>query len=188
MGGLYGLDTQALLNICKHLSTGHLTVKHTISMSNNVYLVVQESKKGFKSSHLRSSHANDSTTPTLLSLKKDMFNLSNDEYYNPRQIASSSLLGFESTVVQHSIPALDLHLPWFSPHLSSSALRHFHRPQLRIRCPSHETTTGFYTISDLHKHMARKTKVCAVCLCLQRGVLILYCVQVCWSTVTIQKD
>ena len=89
-----------------------------------------------------------------------MFNLSNDEYYNPRQIASSSLLGFESTIVQHSIPTLDLHLPWFPPHLSSSTLRHFHRPQLRIRCPSHETTTGFYTISDLHKHMAKKTKVC----------------------------
>lgn len=125
----------------------------------------QEGRKTFKSTHLRSGHAHDATPPKLFAIKKDMFNLSNDEYYNPRQVASSSLLGFESTVVQHSIPALDLHLSWFTPHLSSAVLRHFHRPQLRIRCSSRETSTGFYTISDLRKHSLKKAKVLCVCVC-----------------------
>ena len=92
--------------------------------------------------------------------KKDPFNLSNDEYYNPRHASSSQgLSGLDSHVVQHSTPALDLHGSWFPTHLSSSGMRNFHRPKLRIRCPRSEDTTGFYTISPLTHHSASKTEV-----------------------------
>ena len=92
--------------------------------------------------------------------KKDPFNLSNDEYYNPRHTSSSqSLSGLDSHVVQHSIPALDLHPPWFPTHLSHSSLRNFHRAKLRVRCPRRDTTTGYYCINSLNKHIAKKAKV-----------------------------
>lgn len=94
--------------------------------------------------------------------KKDPFNLSNDEYYNPRHISSSqSLSGLDSHVVQHSSPALDLHPPWFPTHLSHSSLRNFHRHKLRVRCPRRDTTTGYYCINSLNKHIAKKAKVSA---------------------------
>lgn len=92
--------------------------------------------------------------------KKDPFNLSNDEYYNPKHASSSQgLSGFDSHVVLHSIPALDLYLPWYPTHLSTNTLRSFHRPKLRFRCEPGEETTGFYPITTLIKHNARKEKV-----------------------------
>ncbi len=107
--------------------------------------------------------------------KKDPFNLSNDEYYNPKHASSSQgLSGFDSNVVQHSIPALDLYLPWYPTHLSTSTLRNFHRPRLRFRCERGEETTGFHPITTLIKHTASKEKVMVVvywCLC------ILICIQ-----------
>lgn len=92
--------------------------------------------------------------------KKDTFNLSNDEYYNPRHVSSSqSLSGLDGHIVQHSTPALDLHPPWFPTHLSHNSLRNFHRPKLRVRCPRRDTTTGYYNILTLNRHMTKKTKV-----------------------------
>ena len=91
--------------------------------------------------------------------KKDPFNISNDEYYNPKHISNSQgLSGFDGNVVQHSIPALDLHSPWFPTQLSSSALRHFHRPKLRIRCPRGEQSTGWYSVSSLESYIASKAR------------------------------
>ena len=91
--------------------------------------------------------------------KKDPFNLSNDEYYSPRHISISQGLGsFDSNnnVVQHSTPALELYPPWFPTQPSSSALRHFHRPKLRIRCPPRESSTGYYTVSSVDRHVEEK--------------------------------
>ena len=93
--------------------------------------------------------------------KKDPFNLSNDEYYNPKHVSSSQgLSGFDdSNVVQHSTPALNLHSPWFPTHLSMSAMRHFHRPKLKIHFGPGEESTGFYSITSLTKHIAQKEQV-----------------------------
>lgn len=93
--------------------------------------------------------------------KKDLFNLSNDEFYNPRHVTSTQgLSGLDSTVVQHSLPGLDLHTLWFPTHLSLHSLRNFHRPKLRLRCDNRRGTTGFITVEGLKKHIARKNKVC----------------------------
>lgn len=108
------------------------------------------------------SRSKGSSEPTSLSCfqsKKDPFNISNDEYYNPKHVTNSQgLSGFDGNVVQHSTPSLDLHSPWFPTHLSSSALRHFHRPKLRIRCPRGEQSTEWYVVSGLEKHMDWKAK------------------------------
>ena len=92
--------------------------------------------------------------------KKDPFNLSNDEFYNPRHVTSTQgLSGLDSTVVQHSLPALALHTAWFPTHLSLQALRNFHRPKLRLRCDNRRGTTGFITVEGLVNHIAQRNKV-----------------------------
>lgn len=91
--------------------------------------------------------------------KKDPFNLSNDEYYNPKHISiSRGLGGFDGNVVQHSTPALELYPAWFPTQPSTSSLRHFHRPKLRIRCPPGEQSTGWYSVSSVERHVADKSK------------------------------
>lgn len=72
--------------------------------------------------------------------------------------SSHGLGGLEGIVVQHSSPALDLYPAWFPTQLSSSALRHFHRPKLRIRCPRGEQSTGFYSVTSLHAHIGVKAR------------------------------
>ena len=92
--------------------------------------------------------------------KKDLFNLSNDEFYNPRHVSSTQgLSGLVSSVVQHSLPALDLHCLWFPTHLSLHTLRHYHRPRLRLRCDSRRGSTGPLTVEGLVGHIALKNKV-----------------------------
>ncbi|TKR76020.1 hypothetical protein L596_017229 [Steinernema carpocapsae] len=53
---------------------------------------------------------------------KGPFNISNDEYYMPK---ATKILG--STLIQHSIPAQNLHRAFFPTHLTSYRLRHWHR-------------------------------------------------------------
>ncbi|TKR76013.1 hypothetical protein L596_017223 [Steinernema carpocapsae] len=56
---------------------------------------------------------------------KDPFNISNDEYYMPK--ATKSAVASGSTLIQHSIPAQNLHHAFFPTHLTSYRLRHWHR-------------------------------------------------------------
>lgn len=92
--------------------------------------------------------------------KKDVFNLSNDEFYNPRHVTSTQgLSGLDSNVVQHSLPALDLNCLWFPTHLSLHSLRNYHRPKLRLRCDNRRGSTGFLTVEGLVSHIATRNKV-----------------------------
>ena len=62
--------------------------------------------------------------------KNDFWNLSNDEYYNPRLIDSvGKNLG--SLNLQHATPAVELSGPLFPTHLNATKLRHFHRPTIK---------------------------------------------------------
>ena len=92
--------------------------------------------------------------------KKDPFNVSNDEYYNPKHVSSGQALlsGLDGMVVQHSTPALNLYPAWFPTQLSSNALRHFHRPKLRIRCPRGENSTGWYSVTGLESYLKLKAE------------------------------
>ena len=139
----------------------------------NTLLSLQDSKKSrFGAGRSKQSAESSATTTagqTTSSFldRKDPFNLSNDDYYNPRHTSSSqSLSGLDSHIVQHSTPSLDLHPAWFPTHLSHSSLRNFHRPKLRVRCPRRDTTTGYYNIISLNRHITKKAKVsCYRCVC-----------------------
>lgn len=110
----------------------------------------------------KKGHSDSSQSSSSFAGKKDPFNLSNDEYYNPKHVSNSQgLSGFEdSNVVQHSTPALDLYPPWFPTHLGTSAMRNLHRPKLKFNFGRGEETTGFYSITSLTHHIAQKEKVC----------------------------
>ena len=60
--------------------------------------------------------------------------------------------------MKNTSPALDLHIPWFPTYLSTFALRHFHRPVLKIKANGSDTT-GWITISSLVKQINKKEKV-----------------------------
>ncbi|VDO88180.1 unnamed protein product [Heligmosomoides polygyrus] len=57
---------------------------------------------------------------------KDPFNLSNDDYYLLKAINKSGPAG-NSMLIQHSIPAQNIHRTFFPTFLIPSKLRHFHR-------------------------------------------------------------
>ena len=122
---------------------------------------MQEGKKPTNKLWMNKLGKKDGNTQLLSFTKKDPFNLSNDEYYNPNHTSSTQgLPGFDqSNIVQHSTPALDLHMPWFPTHLSTFALRHFHRPVLKIKTNGNDTT-GWMTVSSLVKQINKKEKVC----------------------------
>lgn len=103
----------------------------------------------------------DNNSNLLSFSKKDPFNLSNDEFYNPNHASSTQgLPGFEqSNIVQHSTPALDLYPPWFPTHFSTHGLRQFHRPLLKIKLPPGAEFTGPTTVFGLKKHISKKEKV-----------------------------
>lgn len=123
------------------------------------YCIIQDGKKVGRVGGGRNKGTSETVQVPAFHSKKDPFNISNDEYYNPKHVSNSQgLSGFDGNVVQHSTPALDLHPHWFPTQLSSSTLRHFHRPKLRIRCPRGEHSTGWYTVSSLESHVALKTK------------------------------
>lgn len=79
--------------------------------------------------------------------KNDFWNLSNDEFYNPRLIDSvgKSLSSINLQVrfifpsettksffcIQHATPAVELVTQLFPTHLSVTKLRHFHRPTIK---------------------------------------------------------
>ena len=102
----------------------------------------------------------DSAQIPCFQSRKDPFNISNDEYYNPKHVTSTQALlsGLDGIVVQHSTPALNLNSSWFPTHLSFNALRHFNRPTLRIRCPRGDTSTGWYSVTSLDQHITYKAK------------------------------
>ena len=119
-------------------------------------MLLQDSKRY---GNIARNKATSEAAQVCFQASKDIFNISNDEYYNPDYVRSSQgLSGLDGVVVQHSSSALDLHPPWFPTQLSTTALRHFHRPKLRIRCPRGEQSTGWYTISGLTSHLAQKAR------------------------------
>ncbi|CAF0887548.1 unnamed protein product [Adineta steineri] len=70
--------------------------------------------------------ANDQTD----SPKNDFWNLSNDEYYNPR-LTDSVGKNLGTLNLQHATPAVELYAQLFPTHLNATKLRHFHRPTIK---------------------------------------------------------
>jgi transcription initiation factor TFIID subunit 1 len=84
---------------------------------------------------------------------KDPFNISNDDYYAPKTAASRTVGGLPtSSLIQHSIPAQNIHRTFFPTHLKFSNLRHFHRFPLSRRL-IRECFSHYALVHTLEKHI-----------------------------------
>ncbi|RXN28723.1 transcription initiation factor TFIID subunit 1-like isoform X3 [Labeo rohita] len=88
---------------------------------------------------------------------KDPWNLSNDEFYYPKQ---QGLRGsFGGNIIQHSIPAVELRQPFFPTHMGPMKLRQFHRPSLKKYSFGALSQPGPHPAQPLLKHIKKKAKM-----------------------------
>ena len=92
-------------------------------------------------------------------IEKDPFNISNDEFYNPKLTQDAALKPtVGANLIQHSIPALELRPIFFPTYMGPMKLRCFHRPPLKRY--SHGTIADClpHGVIPLLKHMKKKAK------------------------------
>ncbi|XP_055929152.1 transcription initiation factor TFIID subunit 1-like [Argiope bruennichi] len=98
--------------------------------------------------------------PPPQSKEKDQFNISNDEYYNPKMTQDTALKpNVGGNLIQHSIPAIELLPPFFPTHMGPLKLKHFHRPPLKRFSHGPLAQPGFHGVIPLLKHIKRKAKL-----------------------------
>uniref|UniRef100_A0A3Q3KDS3 Transcription initiation factor TFIID subunit 1 n=1 Tax=Monopterus albus TaxID=43700 RepID=A0A3Q3KDS3_MONAL len=88
---------------------------------------------------------------------KDPWNLSNDEFYYPKQQGLRGTFG--GNIIQHSIPALELRQPFFPTHMGPMKLRQFHRPNLKKYSFGALAQPGPHAVQPLLKHIKKKAKM-----------------------------
>ncbi|KAF5892473.1 transcription initiation factor TFIID subunit 1-like isoform X1, partial [Clarias magur] len=88
---------------------------------------------------------------------KDPWNLSNDEFYYPKQQGLRGTFG--GNIIQHSIPALELRQPFFPTHMGPMKLRLFHRPSLKKYSFGSLSQPGPHPVQPLLKHIKKKAKM-----------------------------
>ncbi|XP_067125089.1 transcription initiation factor TFIID subunit 1-like [Centruroides vittatus] len=86
-------------------------------------------------------------------IQKDSFNISNDEYYNPKCIQNYNLRSNEGIIIQHSIPALELHPAFYPPNITEAVLRNFHRPVLKLYYRGPLSKSRSHEVIFLKKHI-----------------------------------
>ncbi|XP_029644075.1 transcription initiation factor TFIID subunit 1 isoform X1 [Octopus sinensis] len=92
--------------------------------------------------------------------RKDPFNLSNDEFYNPKLTMDNALrTNMGGSLIQHSTPALELRQPLFPTHMGPSKLRSFHRPQIKRYSYGALAAHGPHSVLPLLKQIKRKAKM-----------------------------
>ncbi|RWS29199.1 transcription initiation factor TFIID subunit 1-like protein [Leptotrombidium deliense] len=92
-------------------------------------------------------------------LEKDPFNISNDEFYNPKLTQDTALRPtVGGNLIQHSIPALELRQPFFPTFMGQMKLRCFHRPPLKRFSHGSIADTLSHGVLGLLKHMKKKAK------------------------------
>ncbi|XP_034034553.1 transcription initiation factor TFIID subunit 1 isoform X3 [Thalassophryne amazonica] len=88
---------------------------------------------------------------------KDPWNLSNDEFYYPKQQGLRGTFG--GNIIQHSIPALELRQPFFPTHMGPMKLRQFHRPTLKKYSFGALAQPGPHPVQPLLKYIKKKAKM-----------------------------
>ncbi|XP_068187633.1 transcription initiation factor TFIID subunit 1 isoform X3 [Antennarius striatus] len=88
---------------------------------------------------------------------KDPWNLSNDEFYYPKQQGLRGTFG--GNIIQHSISALELRQPFFPTHMGPMKLRLFHRPALKKYSFGSLAQPGPHPVQPLLKHIKKKAKM-----------------------------
>ncbi|XP_064607804.1 transcription initiation factor TFIID subunit 1-like isoform X1 [Liolophura sinensis] len=90
---------------------------------------------------------------------KDPFNLSNDEYYNPKLTTDTALRTNIGGSLQHSTPSLELRQPFFPTHMGPMKLRNFHRAPLKKYSHGALSQAGPHPALPLLKQIKRKAKM-----------------------------
>ncbi|KAI7812775.1 transcription initiation factor TFIID subunit 1 isoform X1 [Triplophysa rosa] len=88
---------------------------------------------------------------------KDPWNLSNDEFYYPKQQGLRGTFG--GNIIQHSIPSVELRQPFFPTHMGPMKLRQFHRPSLKKYSFGALSQPGPHQVQPLLKHIKKKAKM-----------------------------
>ncbi|TRZ01483.1 hypothetical protein DNTS_031895 [Danionella cerebrum] len=88
---------------------------------------------------------------------KDPWNLSNDEFYYPKQQGLRGTFG--GNIIQHSIPSVELRQPFFPTHMGPMKLRQFHRPSLKKYSFGALSQPGPHPVQPLLKHIKKKAKI-----------------------------
>lgn len=97
--------------------------------------------------------------PPPTTIQRDPFNISNDEYYNPKLTTDTALKpNAGGNLIQHSIPALELRQPFFPTHMGQQKLRAFHRPALKRFSHGTIADTLPHSVLPLVKHIKKKLK------------------------------
>lgn len=133
---------------------------------SKVNVPAKEKKEGIRKSRLLLGKAGVIAEPEVFappsppSNDKDMYNISNDEYYSQKNVVEASLKSNAgNNLIQHSIPALELRRPFFPTHLNYQRLRAFHRPALKAYSHGAIADTLPHGVNTLEKHIKRKAKM-----------------------------
>ncbi|CAL8079003.1 unnamed protein product [Orchesella dallaii] len=101
----------------------------------------------------------DSPPPSPKNDDKDPYNISNDEYYQPKFTEQSMLkISASGNIIQHSTPVVELRTPFIPTHMGPQKLRNFHRPALRKYSNGPLALPGPHQVLPLTKHIKKKAK------------------------------
>ena len=101
----------------------------------------------------------ESPPPSEEQKDKDPFNISNDDYYNPKLVQTTALKPTVGVnLIQHSIPALELRPIFFPTYMGPIKLRTFHRPPLKRYSHGTVADSLSHSVIPLLKHMKKKAK------------------------------
>ncbi|XP_014670703.1 PREDICTED: transcription initiation factor TFIID subunit 1-like, partial [Priapulus caudatus] len=109
----------------------------------------------------RKEDGEDKGPPMPEVVEKDPFNMSNDEYYNPKLTLDNALrhnVG-GGGMLQHSTPAIELRQPFFVTHLGPMRLRNWHRQPLKKYSHGMMAQPGPHPVHPLLKQIKKKARV-----------------------------
>lgn len=101
----------------------------------------------------------DSPPPSPKNDDKDPYNISNDEYYQPKFTEQSMLkISASGNIIQHSTPVVELRVPFIPTHMGAQKLRNFHRPGIKRFPAGPLAVPGPHHVLPLTKHIKKKAK------------------------------
>lgn len=100
----------------------------------------------------------ESPPPPPKSPDKDPFNISNDEYYQPKSSEQTIKMSMGGGLLQHSTPVVELQPPFIPTYMGEKKLRLFHRPPLKRYSHGALSTMGPHSVLPLMKEIKKKAK------------------------------
>ncbi|XP_076037164.1 transcription initiation factor TFIID subunit 1-like [Oratosquilla oratoria] len=100
----------------------------------------------------------ESPPPPPKSPDKDPYNISNDEYYQPKSSEQAIKMAMGGGLLQHSTPVVELQPPFVPTYMGEKKLRLFHRPPLKRYSHGAITAPGPHPSFPLTKEIKKKAK------------------------------